>query len=79
MNHTPKGDKEMKKGYTVEVMKEREDGKGYYGSTCYNYKTIEEARNDMKRLWADKFCILTEWMQDGGFGDYEVEIERQNW
>lgn len=69
----------MVKGYTVEVMKKRADGKGYSGSSCFNYGSEAEARRDMKTVFRGKFCILTEWMQDGGFGDYEIELCRQNW
>lgn len=74
----------MIKGYTLEVMKKdiNQHSKTYgqyYGSTCFHYGTEEEARKDMKELFHDRFCILTEWMQDGGFGDYEIEIARQNW
>lgn len=70
----------MIKGYTVEVMKKRSNGSGYYGSTLHHYKSESEARSDMKSIWGNEFCILTEWAQfDGGFGDYEIEIARQNW
>lgn len=72
----------MNIGYTLEVMKEdtRAGHEGlFYGSDCFHYSTETEARKDMRERFPDKFCILTEWGQDGGFGDYEIEIERQNW
>lgn len=67
------------KGYTVEVIKRDENGYGV-SSKQYNYKTEEEARSEMTGIFKNMFCILTEWAQfDGGFGDYEIEIARQNW
>ena len=69
----------MLTGYTVEVIRRDENGHGV-GSKFFHYTNEAEARAEMTTIFKDMFCILTEWGQfEDGLGNYEIEIDRQNW